>query len=295
VLVQFLFATLAVSGRLVLPRFPAGALVCFRVLGATAVLGGVNHLRGGSWVSDRRDLLKLALLGLTGIAANQTLFLFGLRHTTAVNAAILVTTVPVFTVFGSVLLGREPASPLKFAGIALAGLGAVYLIGPDRISLAPEVALGNALIVLGMICNAAYFIYSRAVFSRYESVTVSFYVMLFAVLGVLPFGVHDAARVDILNLGSSLWLWVGYIVVFPTIFTYLLNIWALQRVSPNTVAAYIYLQPVFAAALAPLVLKGEGLPLRTALAGVIIFTGLALVLVAERRQNRKIPMEPIGE
>src|SRR3954447_21270777 len=99
---------------------------------------------------------------------------------------------------------------------------------------------------------------------------------------------------------SSTWTppsgcWVGYIVVFPTIFTYLLNIWALQRVSPNTVAAYIYLQPVFAAALAPLVLKGEGLNLRTALAGVIIFTGLGLVLLAERRQDREIPVEPVGE
>jgi drug/metabolite transporter (DMT)-like permease len=286
VLVQFLFATLAVSGRVVLPRFPAGALVCLRVLGATAVLGGVNYVRRGGWVSDRRDLLRLAVLGLAGIAANQTLFLFGLRHTTAVNAAILVTTVPVFTVLGSVLLGREPASPLKFAGIVLAGLGAVYLIGPDRISLAPDVALGNALIVVGMICNAAYFIYSRSVFSRYGSVTVSFYVMLFAILGVLPFGLHDAAHVHILDL---------YIVVFPTIFTYLLNIWALQRVSPNTVAAYIYLQPVFAAALTPLVLKGEGLSLRSALAGVIIFAGLGLVLLAERRQEREIPMEPVGE
>jgi drug/metabolite transporter (DMT)-like permease len=295
VLVQFLFATLAVSGRVVLPRFPAGALVCLRVLGATAVLGAVNYLRGGSWVRDRRDLLSLAVLGLVGIAANQTLFLFGLRHTTAVNAAILVTTVPVFTVFGSVLLGREPASSLKFAGIVLAGLGAVYLIGPDRISLAPNVALGNALIVLGMICNAAYFLYSRSVLGRYQSVTVSFYVMLFAVLGVLPFGVQDAAGVQILDLDTSLWLWVGYIVVFPTIVTYLLNIWALQRVSSNTVAAYIYLQPVFAAALAPLVLKGEGLPLRTALAGGIIFTGLGLVLVAERRQDREIPVEPVGE
>jgi drug/metabolite transporter (DMT)-like permease len=293
--VQFLFATLAISGRIVLPRFPAGALVCLRVLGATTVLGGVNYVRRGSWVSNRRDLLRLALLGLAGIAANQTLFLFGLRHTTAVNAAILVTTVPVFTVLGSVLLGREPASPLKFAGIALAGLGAVYLIGPDRISLAPDVALGNALIVAGMICNAAYFIYSRSVFSRYGSVTVSFYVMLFAVLGVLPFGIHDAASVQVFDLDSFLWLWVGYIVVFPTIFTYLLNIWALQRVSPNTVAAYIYLQPIFAASLAPFVLKGEGLTLRTALAGLIIFAGLGLVLLAERRQDREIPVEPVGE
>lgn len=187
--VQLLFASLAIAGRFVLPHFPAGALVTVRVLGAMLVLLALNAVIGGRWVTDRRDLLRLAALGMLGIAANQTLFLYGLRHTTAINATILVTTVPVFTVLGSVLTGREPPSLLKFAGIALAGVGAIYLIGPDRISLAPDVALGNALIVLGMVCYAAYFLYSRSVLGRYGSVTVSFYVMLFAAFGVLPFGV----------------------------------------------------------------------------------------------------------
>jgi drug/metabolite transporter (DMT)-like permease len=295
VVVQLLFASLAIVGRIVLPHFPPGALVCLRVFGAAAILLVVNAVGGGLWVRDRRDLLRLAVLGLLGIAANQTLFLYGLRHTTAVNATILVTTVPVFTVFGSVLLGREPASPLKFAGVGFAALGTVYLIGPDRISLAPEVALGNALIVLGMICYAAYFIYSKSVVGRYGPITVSFYVMLFAAVGVLPFGINALKDARVAAMDSALWWWVGYIVVFPTILTYLLNIWALQRVSSNTVAVYIYLQPLFAAAIAPLVLKGEGITPRAALAGLSICAGMALVLLAERRQHRQIPLEPVGE
>jgi drug/metabolite transporter (DMT)-like permease len=295
VVVQFLFASLAITGRFVLPHFPAGALVCFRVLGATAVLFLVNASVGGGWVRDRRDLLRLAILGMLGIAANQTLFLYGLQRTTAINATILVTTVPVFTVLGSVLSRREPPSALKFVGIALAGMGTVYLIGPDRISLAPDVALGNALIVLGMLCYAAYFLYSRSVVSRYGPITVSFYVMLFACFGVLPFGLTAWQDLGMSEISGSVWLWVGYIVVFPTILTYLLNIWALQRVSSNVVAVYIYLQPLFAAAVAPLVLTGEHITARAAAAGLAIFAGLALVILAEFRQHREIPVEPVGE
>jgi drug/metabolite transporter (DMT)-like permease len=295
VAVQLLFASLAIAGRYVLPHFPAGALVCFRVLGAAVVLFLVNAAVGGSWIRDRRDLFRLAVLGMLGIAANQTLFLYGLQHTTAINATILVTTVPVFTVLGSVLTGREPVSALKFAGIVLAGLGTVYLIGPDRISLAPDVALGNALIVLGMVCYAAYFLYSRSVVGRYGPVTVSFYVMLFASLGVLPFGLNALHQMRLSEISAPVWLWVGYIVVFPTIVTYLLNIWALQRVSSNVVAVYIYLQPLFAAAVAPLVLTGERLTARAALAGLAIFAGLGAVILAEFRQHREIPVEPVGE
>jgi drug/metabolite transporter (DMT)-like permease len=265
VVVQLLFASLAIAGRFVLPHFPAGALVCFRVLGATAVLFVVNAATGGEWVRDRRDLLRLAVLGLLGIAANQTLFLYGLRYTTAINATIL------------------------------AALGTIYLIGPDRISLAPEVALGNALIVLGMVCYAAYFLYSGSVVGRYGPITVSFYVMLFATVGVLPFGLVAMRSLQLSSIGGTVWLWVAYIVVFPTILTYLLNIWALQRVSSNLVAVYIYLQPLFAAAVAPLVLHGERLTVRAAAAGLAIFAGLGLVILAELRQQREIPAEPVGE
>jgi drug/metabolite transporter (DMT)-like permease len=295
VVVQLLFASLAIAGRFVLPHFPAGALVCFRVLGATLVLFLVNLAAGGGWIRDRRDLFRLAVLGMLGIAANQTLFLYGLRHTTAINATILVTTVPVFTVLGSVLTGREPPSGLKFAGIALAAIGAIYLIGPDRISLAPDVALGNALIVLGMICYATYFLYSRSVVGRYGPITVSFYVMLFASFGVLPFGLDAMQDMRLSAISGTVWLWVGYIVILPTIVTYLLNIWALERVSSNVVAVYIYLQPLFAAAVAPLVLRGEQITARAAAAGLAIFAGLGLVLWVEFRQHREIPVEPVGE
>ena len=295
VVVQLMFASLAIAGRFVLPHFPAGALATIRVIGATVVLLAINTLFGGQWVRDRRDLLRLAGLGLLGIAANQTLFLYGLKHTTAINATILVTTVPVFTVLGSVLIGREPPSPLKFAGIALAAMGAIYLIGPDRISLAPDVALGNALIVLGMVCYATYFLYSKPVLRRYGSITVSFYVMFFASFGVLPFGLMEVGQMEFPEISSTVWLWVVYIVVFPTILTYLLNLWALKRVSSNLVTVYIYLQPLFAAAVAPLVLKGEHLTARAAVAGLAIFTGLALVILAELRQHREIPLEAVGE
>lgn len=293
--VQLLFASLAIAGRFVLPHFPPGILVSFRILGAALVLYLVNAAIGGAWVRDRHDLRRLAILGLLGIAANQTLFLYGLQHTTAINATILVTTVPVFTVLGSVLTGREPASGLLFAGVALAAGGALYLIGPDRLSLAPAVALGNTLIVIGMMCYAAYFIYSKSVVRRYGPITVSFYVMLFAALWVLPLGFLSALGFSFTQVTPAVWGWVVYIVIFPTIVTYLLNIWALQRVSSNLVAVYIYLQPLFAAAIAPLVLAGEALTFRAAVAALVIFAGLGLVIMAELRQHREIPLEPVGE
>ena len=282
VLVQVLFAGLAIAGRYVLPEVPAGLLITVRVVGAGLALALVNLLRGGPWVRDPRDLRALAILGGLGIAANQSLFLFGLKNTTAINATILVTTVPVFTVLGSVLLRREPPSALKLLGIALAATGTIYLIGPDRITLAPDVALGNLLIVAGMICYAAYFLLAKPMMSRYDPVTVTTYVMLFAIVGVLPMGLLALRGFHAQSVPGPVWGWVAFIVIGPTILTYLLNIWALRRTSSNMVAAFIYLQPILTALVAPKVLRGEAVTARAAVAALAIFAGLATVIWAER-------------
>ena len=60
-----------------------------------------------------------------------------------------------------------------------------------------------------------------------------------------------------------------------------MNAWALGRVAPSTVAIYIYLQPLIAFALAP-VLLGEHLNSRTWVATVLIFAGVALVTLRTR-------------
>jgi drug/metabolite transporter (DMT)-like permease len=290
VVIQLLFASLAVVGRVVLPVVPPGLLVTFRIFGAAAALVGLHLVRRGPWIQERRTLGRLALAGWLGVTANKSLFLFGLRHTTAVNATILVTTVPVFTVLGSLLLGLERPSPLKLSGIALAGLGALYLVGPERLSLEPGVALGNLLILLGMACYAGYFLVAKPILARFDPVTVSAYVMLFAAIGALPIGVPAVLGAELGGVGRTTWLLVGYIVLFPTVGTYFLNLWALRRTSSNTVATFIYLQPLFAALSAPFVL-GEAISGRTIIAGAVIFTGLALVLRGERAQQREVPLD----
>jgi drug/metabolite transporter (DMT)-like permease len=69
-----------------------------------------------------------------------------------------------------------------------------------------------------------------------------------------------------------------YIVLVPTVGAYYLNAWALARVAPSTVAVYIYLQPLIAFIVAPLVLgAGESWSARTWIAAALIFAGVGIV------------------
>lgn len=285
VLVQMIYASGVIVGKFLLPIVPAPVIVTLRMVVASLVFFIAHRAMKGKAPKTVSDWAKFAMLGVLGGAGNQLLILLGLTRTTAINAAILIPMIPIFTViFGWALIGDRP-SGLKWAGVAVAALGTIYLIGPGRVSLAPDVAFGNVLVLLGMAFNALAFLLSKQMLERYSPVTVAFCLTLTGLIGVLPLGVNAAGSVHPEHLNTSLLLWLAYMTVFPTTVTYFLNLWSLRRASPTLVTSFIYLQPLFTTAVAPLVLQGEELTLRVALAGAAIFLGVAIVIIAEQRRR----------
>ena len=283
VVVQIIYASGVIVGKFVLPVVPAPVIVTLRMIVASFAFFIAHRAIRGRVPAFGGDWGRFALLGVVGGAGNQLLVLLGLTRTTAINAAILIPMIPIFTVIFGWALKRDRPSGLKWGGVLVAALGTIYLIGPDRVSLAPAVAVGNLLVLLGMAFNALAFLLSKDLLQRYPPVTVAFCLTLAGLIGVAPLGAAAASDVQRAGLDSHLVAWLIYLVIFPTTVTYFLNLWSLRRASPTLVTSFIYLQPLFTTAVAPLVLAGESLTLRVALAGLAIFAGVALVLVAERR------------
>ena len=285
VTVQFLFATLTIAAKYVLPSVQPAGIVFLRITGAALAFVALKGLTTRERIRDRRDLAAVAGLALVGVVLNQLFFLEGVKRTTAINANILVTTVPVFTLAIALVLRRERASLAKVGGIALAAVGAVYLIGPDRIHLAPSMAFGNALIVTNTSLYAAYLVLSKRLLERYQPLTVVTYVFLFGALYVAPLGVYALRDVAVAELPRSALWGLLYIVFFSSILAYYLSIWALRRTASSLVAMYVYLQPLLTAVGAPLLL-GERITSRAGLAALLIFSGLGLATWGEQRGGR---------
>ncbi|HTL04189.1 MAG TPA: DMT family transporter, partial [Gemmatimonadales bacterium] len=274
VLVQLIYASGVIVGKFVLPVVPAPVIVTLRMVIASVAFFLAHRAIKGTAPRFGGDWGRFALLGVLGGAGNQLLILLGLTRTTAINTAILIPMIPIFTVIFGWALRKDRPSGLKWAGVLVAAAGTVYLIGPDRVSLAPEVALGNLLVLVGMAFNALAFLLSKDLLQRYPPVTVAFCLTLAGLIGVAPLGASAAGDVQRVGLDTHLMLWLIYLVIFPTTVTYFLNLWSLRRASPTLVTSFIYLQPLFTTAVAPLVLTGESLTLRMAIAGLAIFFGV---------------------
>lgn len=282
-IVQIIYASGVLVGKHILPVVPAPVIVTLRMIIASGAFFVAQRFQSGKVPPFGKDWIRFALLGVLGGAGNQLLILVGLTRTTAINTAILIPMIPIFTVIFGWALRMDRPNKLKWIGVAVAALGTIYLIGPSRVSLGKDVALGNVLVLVGMAFNALAFLLSKDLLRRYPPVTVAFCLTIAGLVGVLPLGVNALGAVQTSALDTGLSLWLIYMVVFPTTVTYFLNLWSLRQVSPVLVTSFIYLQPLFATAVAPLVLEGEHLTTPIAVAGLAIFMGVGLVITGERR------------
>jgi drug/metabolite transporter (DMT)-like permease len=287
ILVQTIFGAFPVAGKAVLAEVAPLALAAMRVLGATPLLLWIAWQQD-RFLPSRRDLPLLALLGLLGVAANQVLFILGLERTTATNAAILMPSIPVFTVVVAAVLRIERPGPRRVAGVLLAVVGALVMLRPWRFEGTGGVALGNALILVNCLSYAAFLVLQRPLLRRLPWRTVIAWSFLFGGLMVLGLGLAPLAALEPAAVSTSVWLGIAFIVLFPTFVTYLLSTWAVARSSPSTVAAYTTLQPPVAALLA-VPLLGEALGWPEAAGFALIASGLFFVTRSPSWRRRPLP------
>jgi drug/metabolite transporter (DMT)-like permease len=276
-----MFATWPIMGKIALRSMPSTALVAFRTAGAALALIVLRQLGGRRDKIARADWPLLLLCGLLGVVLNQLLFVKGLSLTSVINATLLGTTIPVFTLLISIFLRRDRATMKLALGMGVAAGGVIYLINPMRAEFSSAHSFGDLLVVANSFSYGAYIALSRNLFRRYGALTVITWIFIVSSAVTVPIGFANLSYSVVSHVSAVVWLSLLYIILVPTVGAYYLNAWALARVPPSTVAVYIYLQPLIAFALAPLLL-GETWSWRTAIAAGLIFAGVALVTTRSR-------------
>ena len=279
--VQVLFGTWPIFGKLALRDISSFSLVGFRICGAAIIFTVLQRKFSELWRLPKRVLAWLLVTSLLGVVLNQMLFVKGISYTTVVNAALLTTTIPVVTLIISICLGHDRATLRNVLGIALAAAGVVYLVDPFRASFSSSNNLGNALVVGSSFCYGAYIAASRNLITRYGALNVITWIFVISAFVSLPVSIYAWSTENWQTVSPGVWLSVIYIVLVPTVGAYYLNAWALSRIKPSVVAVYVYLQPLLAFGLGPLIL-GEQLNSRIFVACALIFTGVAVVTIRSR-------------
>ncbi len=255
---------------------PPLGLVVWRAGGA-AILFWLTAILFIREKTEKRDILKFALLAVFGVCINQMLFLKGLDLTSPIHAAIMMITTPILVLLLAALVIKERITILKATGVLLGFAGAAALMytgSGDKSGVANP--LGDLFVLLNAASWGMYLILVKPMMKKYHTVTILKWVFTIGFFFVLPFGWGDAMHAPYDSFTNEGWGSILFIIVGTTFFAYLLNTYALKALSPPVVSAYIYMQPVLTATIA-LWLGKDHLDLPKVLSALCIFTGVYLV------------------
>jgi drug/metabolite transporter (DMT)-like permease len=251
----------------------------------TMLLFQLLSLLLGAEKTSKRDIGRLAICGLLGVAANQMLFFTGLNYTSPVDTALIHAGSPLMVLTFSAWIIGEKASPLKIAGIILGGAGAVLLVLQGKsASAGSNQLLGNVLIFFNIMAYSLYLVLVKPIMARYSPITVLKWVFTFGFFMVLPFSVSEAHTVNWGHFSVSAWISIIYIIVGTTFLTYLLTIISLRTLSAGTAGYYIYMQPFIATTIGILFYNEKFTAIKL-IAAVVVFAGVYLVIKPETKKG----------
>jgi drug/metabolite transporter (DMT)-like permease len=274
VAVQLLFGLWPVAGMAVMAEISPAALIGVRLLAGAPLLAGL----AGLWrhrLPPARDLLSLAVLGALGVSVNQLLYAVGLHRAGPVNASIVVLLIPALVLAASAALGKERLRRARIAGVIVALAGAAILLRAERLDLSDHKTGGNLMLIASASVYALFIVLARPVIARLGALKTTAWVFVLGAIEALPLTAPALARERWLELPAWAFASLGFVVLGPTVLTYLLNAWALRFVESSLVGAYVYLQPVVATLAAWAILDLVPSP-RALGAAVVIVVGVAL-------------------
>jgi drug/metabolite transporter (DMT)-like permease len=256
----YLLLTLAVlfwSGNFILGRafhgeIPPIALAFWRWVGAALLVTwpALPHLR-----RDHRTLRKswpaVLLLATLGIAAFNTLAYSGLQYTEAINAFLLQSLMPVLIVLLSLTIFREKVTRQQCAGILVSLCGAVTIIarGDIDVLMSLSVNRGDLLVFAAIACYAGYTVMLR---KRPHVHPLAFLCTIFWVGSIIlvPLYLWETMTVASLVLNPANLMVIGYVMVFPSIVSYLCYNRGVELIGANRAGLFIHLMPVFGSIMA---------------------------------------------
>jgi drug/metabolite transporter (DMT)-like permease len=223
----------------------AFGFVMLRVIGAAALFWIIS-IFGPKEKIDKKDYLRMLICAILGMGVNMLVFFKGLSLSTPINSAVLITTTPIIVLIMSAILIKEKITRRKVFGIFIGLIGALGLIifGTEIRQDAPNIPLGNFLILMNSVFYGTYLILAKILISKYHPFTFMKWLFSLGILICLPFGFQEMSEIEWSLLPFDIIWRIAFVIIGTTFCTYLFNIFALTQLKASTLSAFIYVQPI---------------------------------------------------
>lgn len=281
----YLLLTLTVlfwSGNMVLGRgirddVPPFALAFWRWAIALALTLPLAWPHRRQWPLLLRGWKAVAGLGLLGVGGYNTFAYLALQSTTATNAVLLNSFIPVATIAISWAFLGKRLGPREAFGVLLSLTGAVAIVARGDPAILAQFALNRGDLWM-LIAVLTWAIYTVGLAWRPAGVDPMLMLAAMTLVGLcalIPAYAWEASTGRTINLHAGSLLSLAYVGIFPGFLGYVFYNRGVAEVGANRASLFIHLMPVFGTALSAIFL-GE-IPQPYHYSGIaLIFAGIWL-------------------
>ncbi len=238
-----------------------------------------------------RDLLRLFLLGVLGVAASNYLYYVAIQRTNVATAIILQYTAPVWVLLYTVARGAQRPSSRRSAAVGLAVAGcalAVGLVGSGGFRMD---AFGVTAALLAAFSFAFYNIAGHSVLARYNRWKVLLWVL--AAASAFWMLVNPPWKIVGAHYGREQWGFMAVFSLLSVLLPFSCYFAGLQHLEPTRAIVASCLEPVFSILLAACFLGELLRPMQT-LGIVLVLVAIVLIQMPERTaRGEELVVEPI--
>lgn len=281
-----------IVGRALADAIPPVPFSFWRWVLILALLAPLVHRElAREWPLIRREWRLLAVLGLMSTALYHALVYWALHYTTAINAQLLNSTIPLgVLLIGWLAFGARPGGR-DWLGLAVSSVGVAAILshGDWRRLAALELNTGDLLVLVAMVVWSTYTLLLPRRPLALSALAYVFVTGAFGLAGLVPFYAFElAAGRGGFALTPDAVAGIAYCAIASSIVTTVTLNYGIDRVGAARASFFTHLVPVFGAGLG-YVLLGERLGLYHLAGFAFILAGIAVsngVLAALGRARR---------
>lgn len=234
------------------------------------------------WPLYKAHLGFVVKTAIVGVTAFNSLIYLGLHGTTATNALLLNSTIPVLIILFGVMFYKQRLYSLPTIGLVLSiiGVGAIILNGDINALINFSFNPSDLIIFTAMICWAIYTLWMKNTPQGMDRTALTSVQIGIAVIVLLPLWLWESGGQLPIFLNNNAKLALLYVGIFPSVIAYVAYSVAISRVGPMLTGLFIHLMPVFGVILAA-IFANESIRLYH-LVGIAL---IALGLILSSRQS----------
>ena len=217
------------------------------------------------------------ILGITSITIFNSTVYYSLYYMQVISGVLMISTIPVWIMFISSMLGIEKTNKFQVFGVILSLLGVLFIITKSDLNVIKNLAFnrGDLIMAIGMFAWALYSALLKKKTYEISQISLLEVVIISGLIFLIPIYFLEMNFGNRIVVGGPFILTLSYVVIFPGLASFFFWIKGISIIGANRAGVFLHLMPVFGSVMA-IIFFDEKFMIYHILGAIFIIAGITL-------------------